>query len=99
MLTEWAKLWFAKTWSVPWYDIAGKTWTSQIAYKWKYEEWWPWHTITSYWWFAPSSNPKFVMIVRIERPRSAIYSETTSSALFAKIAKYLLNYYWIPKNT
>jgi len=98
MLTEWATIWFAKKWSVEWYDIAGKTWTSQIAAKWKYEQDWPWHTITSYWWFWPSSNPKFVMIVKIERPRSAEFAETTSSALFSQMAKYLLNYYAIPKS-
>lgn len=98
MLTEWATIWFAKKWSVEWYDIAWKTWTSQIAAKWKYEQDWPGHTITSYWWFWPSSNPKFVMIVKIERPRSAEFSETTSSALFSQIAKYLLNYYAIPKS-
>lgn len=98
MLTEWASIWFAKTWWVPWYDMAWKTWTSQIAAKWKYEVWTAWHTVTSYGWFWPSSNPKFVMIVKIDRPRSAVYSETTSSAMYARIAKYLLNYYWIPKS-
>ncbi len=99
MLTEWAQIWFAKKWSVLWYQVAGKTWTSQIAYKWWYEEGWPWHTVTSYWGFAPSSNPKFVMIVRIDRPRTAVYAETTSSALFSEIAKFLLNYYRIPKSS
>lgn len=98
MLTEWANFWFAKKWSVEWYDMAWKTWTSQIASKWKYETWWAWHTITSYWWFWPSSNPKFVMIVKVDRPRSAEYSETTSSALYSQMAKYLLNYYTIPKS-
>lgn len=38
------------------------------------------------------------MIVKIERPRSAQYAETTSSALWSKIAKYLFNYYGIPKS-
>lgn len=38
------------------------------------------------------------MIVKIERPRTAEYSETTSSAMFSRIAKFLLNYYGIPKN-
>ncbi len=98
MLTEWATIWFAKKWWVEWYDMAWKTWTSQIAAKWRYEEWGPWHTITSYGWFGPSSNPKFVMIVKIERPRTAEFSETTSSALYSEIAKYLLNYYAIPKS-
>jgi stage V sporulation protein D (sporulation-specific penicillin-binding protein) len=98
MLVEGAKIGFAKKGSVDGYDIAGKTGTSQIASKGKYEEGGAGHTITSYGGFAPASNPKFVMIVKIDRPRSAEFSETTSSALFSKIAKYLLNYYGIPKN-
>ena len=98
MLTEWAKIGFAKKWWVDGYDVAGKTGTSQIAAKGKYEVGEAGHTITSYGWFAPASNPKFVMIVKIERPRSAQYSETTSSTVFSKIAKYLFNYYGIPKN-
>lgn len=98
MLTEGAKIGFAKKGGVDGYDVAGKTGTSQIAAKGKYEVGEAGHTITSYGWFAPASNPKFVMIVKIERPRSAQYSETTSSAVFSKIAKYLFNYYGIPKN-
>ena len=106
MLTEGAKIGFAKKGSVDGYDTAGKTGTSQIASKGGYEcagafrcpEGNRGHTITSYGGFAPASNPKFVMIVKLDRPRSAEYSETTSSALFSKISKYLLNYYGIPKN-
>ena len=98
MLTEGATIGFAKKGSVEGYNVAGKTGTSQIASKGKYEVGTAGHTITSYGGFAPSSNPKFVMIVRIDRPRSAVYSETTSSALFSRMAKYLLNYYGIPKN-
>jgi cell division protein FtsI/penicillin-binding protein 2 len=98
MLTEWANIWFAKGWSVEWYDLAGKTGTSQIAAKGSYEVGTAWHTITSYGWFWPSSNPKFVMVLKLDRPRSAVYSETTSSALYSQIAKYLLNYYAIPKS-
>ncbi len=98
MLVEGATIGFAKKGSVEGYDVAGKTGTSQIASKGKYETGGPGHTVTSYGGYAPASNPKFVMIVKIERPRSAEFSETTSSALFAKIAKYLLNYYGIPKS-
>lgn len=98
MLVEGATIGFAKKGSVEGYDVAGKTGTSQIAAKGKYEENGPGHTITSYGGFAPASNPKFVMIVKLERPRSSEFSETTSSALFSRIAKYLLNYYGIPKS-
>ncbi|OIP54113.1 hypothetical protein AUK10_01485 [Candidatus Gracilibacteria bacterium CG2_30_37_12] len=99
MLTEGAKIGFAKKGGVDGYDVAGKTGTSQIAAKGAYEIGEAGHTITSYGGFAPASNPKFVMIVKIERPRTAQYSETTSSAVFSKIAKYLFNYYGIPSNT
>jgi len=98
MLVDGVKRWFAKAWGVLGYTIAGKTGTSQIASRWGYEIGEAWHTVTSFWGYAPANNPKFVLIVRIDRPRSAQYSETTSSALFSNIAWYLLEYYKIPKN-
>ena len=98
MLTEGSKIGFAKKGAVEGFDVAGKTGTSQIAAKGGYETGGAGHTVTSYGGFAPASNPRFVMIVKIERPRTAEYSETTSSAMFSRIAKYLLNYYGIPKN-
>ena len=103
MLTEGASIGYAKKGAVAGYDVAGKTGTSQIASKGKYEcggqgQSCIGHTIVTYAGFAPASNPKFVMVVKLDRPRSAEYSETTSSALFSRIAKYLLNYYGIPKN-
>ncbi len=102
MLVDSVKYGFAKSWWVPGYNIAGKTGTSQIPYKGTYENIYfnqnIGHTITSYGGYAPAYNPKFVLIVSIERPRTGIYSETTSSALFSEIAAYLLGYYKIPKN-
>jgi cell division protein FtsI/penicillin-binding protein 2 len=79
------------------YDVAGKTGTSQIASKGRYETGGAGHTITSFGGFAPASNPKFVMIVRVDRPRTSEFAENTASALYGKISKYLLNYYAIPK--
>ena len=99
MLVDGVRNGFAKAWWVPGYTIAGKTGTSQIAYRWGYEIGQAGHTITSFGGFAPAMNPRFVLIVRIDRPRSAVYSETTSSALFSNMAKYLLEYYKVPKNT
>lgn len=102
MLAKWTREGFAKSWEVPWYAIAWKTGTSQIPYKGTYENLYfkknIGHTITSYGWYAPAHNPKFVLIVSIDRPRSGVYSETTSSALWKEIASYLLDYYKVPKN-
>jgi cell division protein FtsI/penicillin-binding protein 2 len=99
MLVDGVRRGFAKKWWVPGYEVAGKTGTSQMASKWGYEVGTAGHTITSYGGYAPANNPKFVLIVALTRPRTSVYSETTSSALFAEIAWYLLNYYNIPKNS
>lgn len=48
MLVEGATIGFAKKGSVEGYDVAGKTGTSQIASKGKYETGGPGHTVTSY---------------------------------------------------
>ena len=102
MLVDSVKYGFAKSGWVPGYVMAWKTWTSQIPYKGTYENIYfnqnIGHTITSYGWYAPAYNPKFVLIVSLERPRTGIYSETTSSALYSEIAGYLLSYYKVPKN-
>lgn len=90
--------WVAKRWNVEWYNIWWKTWTSQIAKNWWYEKWVA-STYWSYAWFWPIEDPKFVIIVKLERPRMWWwYWGTTSSYIFKDIAKYLLNYYEIPKN-
>jgi stage V sporulation protein D (sporulation-specific penicillin-binding protein) len=98
MLVNGVKYGFAKDGSVPGYTIAGKTGTSQIPSKWWYEPNGPSHTITSFWGYAPANNPKFVVIVRVDRPRISEWSEYTSSPLFAEVTKYLLEYYKVPKN-
>ena len=102
MLVDGVRNGFAKKWWVPGYTMAGKTGTSQIPYKWWYENRILGqdlgHTITSYGGYGPANNPKFVMILLINRPRTDQYSENTSSALFAEISQYLLEYYKIPKN-
>ena len=95
VLVDWVDNWVAKWWAVKWYSIAWKTWTSQMVYKWKYENW----TASTNWsfaWFGPAEDPKFVIIVRVDRPRSSVFWWETVSASFAKIAEYLFNYYKIP---
>lgn len=97
MLKEWGQIWFAKAGWVPGYNTCGKTWTSQIAYKGTYEKWAA-TTIGSYAGFAPSEDPRFVMIVKLERPRTSEYWESTSAKIFWRISAYIMDYYAIPKN-
>jgi len=95
VLVEWVDKWVAKNGWVKWYSIAWKTWTAQIAYKWRYESWEA-STMWFYAWFGPAEDPKFAMVVKIERPRSSIYGWETVAKTYSKIASYLLKYYAIP---
>lgn len=95
VLVEWVNHWVAKNWAVKWYSIAWKTGTAQIAYKWKYESGQA-STMWFYAWYGPAEDPKFVMVVKVERPRSSIYGWETVAITFWRISQYLFNYYAIP---
>ncbi len=97
MLQHWVTDWVAKKWAVEWYNLAWKTWTAQILYNWKYQSWpgWTNASFAGYW---PVEDPKFVIIVKLERPRTNVYGAATSWEIFNKIATYLFDYYGIPKS-
>lgn len=97
MLQHWVEAWVAKNWAVPGYNLAWKTWTAQILFRWKYQSWSGW-TNASYAWFWPVEDPKFVIIIKLERPRSDVYWSQTSWKMFSEIASYLFDYYGIPKS-
>jgi cell division protein FtsI/penicillin-binding protein 2 len=98
MLYSGIENWVAKNAKVIWYSMAWKTGTSQISSRWKYEKW-PWSTIASFAWYWPVQDPKFVIVVKLDRPRiNGWYWGRTSAFLFKEVSQYLLNYYGIPKN-
>lgn len=96
MLYDWVENWVAWNWKVPWYALAAKSWTAQISYKWWYETW-VWSTIWTFAWFWPVEDPKFTIIVKLERIRTSMYGWETSWFIFADVARYLFDYYKIPK--
>lgn len=75
------------------YRIAGKTGTAQIAIAGHYD---PHQTIASFIGYAPAEDPKFVMLVILNKPSSSIYGSETAAPIFFNIAKKLLTYYNIP---
>ena len=75
------------------YRIAGKTGTASIPVAGKYD---PSKTIASFIGFAPSEDPKFLMLVVFDQPTSAIYGAETAAPVFFNIARDLLSYYKIP---
>ena len=98
MLTESARIGFAKAGAIDGYALAGKTGTSQIASsKGGFEKGENGRTNTSYAGFGPSSDPKFVILVRFDRPRNTQYAEFSSAKTFKDIANFLVQYYGIPR--
>ncbi len=78
---------------LPGYRIAGKTGTASIPLNGHYD---PTKTIASFVGFAPADNPKFVMLVILNKPTASIYGALTAAPVFFEIAKDLLAYYGIP---
>ena len=79
------------------YFVAGKTGTAQIANT-NGPGYDPDFTIGSFCGFAPTDNPKFVMCVKIDKPRTVQFAESTAAPLFGELAKFMLQYYSIPPN-
>ena len=86
---------FGKKAGVPGYKVAGKTGTAQIPKSGGgYEENIFNHSFAG---FAPADDPCFAMLVKLDKPKSSVYAESTAAPLFGEIASFLLNnYYRIP---
>ncbi len=75
------------------YRVAGKSGTAQIPIAGHYD---PSSYVASFIGFAPADNPKFIMLVILDRPTSSIYGSNTAAPLFQEIAKHMLVYYNVP---
>jgi stage V sporulation protein D (sporulation-specific penicillin-binding protein) len=75
--------------------VAGKTGTSQ-TYKNGAALKGAGTTITSFCGYGPIDNPKFVVCIKYDRPRSSEWGAVTAAKTFSKIADYLFDYYNIP---
>ena len=94
MLTSVVERGHGKRAGVPGYYVAGKTGTAQVPKPGGGYD--PDVTIGSFAGFAPADDPKFVMLVKIDRPRDVIWAESTAAPLFGELAAFLLQYYEVP---
>jgi cell division protein FtsI/penicillin-binding protein 2 len=77
------------------YYVAGKTGTAQVADKQGgYYENNMIHTLEG---FAPVEDPRFVMLIKLNNPKDAKFAESTCAPLFGELAKFILDYYKVPK--
>lgn len=91
---------FAKAGRVPGYRIAAKTGTSQIAGPGGRYEAGTGSTIASFAGYGPIPNPRFVIIVKMDRPkyRETVHGAAAAAPIFKDIAAFLFKYYGIPPN-
>ncbi|GAC1415170.1 MAG: penicillin-binding protein [Candidatus Velthaea sp.] len=69
---------------VPGYTTAGKTGTAQVVENGRYE---PGAYIASFIGFVPAEHPKFVILVKVERPRGSIYGSVVAAPVFVTLAR------------
>ncbi len=80
--------------SIEGYTVAGKTGTAQVpdlrngGYTDK--------VIDTYVGFAPATNPKFTVLIKIDEPEGSPLAGETVVPAFKELAKFLLQYYSIP---
>lgn len=96
MLVSAAAKGFAKAGKVPGYRIAAKTGTSQIAGPGGKYETGTGSTIATFAGYAPINRPRFVILVKVDRPKSVIHGATAAAPVFKDIAAFLFKYYGIP---
>ncbi len=96
MLVSVGTIGFAKGGRPQGYRIAAKTGTSQIAGPGGKYETGTGSTFATFAGFAPVDHPKFLILVKIDRPKNAVQGATVAGPVFKEIASYLFKYYGIP---
>ncbi len=96
MLVSSATKGFAKAGKVPGYRVAGKTGTSQIAGPGAQYETGTGSTVATYAGYAPVNRPRFVILVKIDRPKTVTHGAVAAAPVFKEIAAFLFRYYGIP---
>ncbi len=93
MLVQVVENGYGKKAAVKGFWVAGKTGTAQLVdpATGKYTQGIFNHSFAG---FAPADNPKFALLVELNKPKNATYAESTAAPVFGNIASYLLNYYY-----
>ena len=69
---------------IPGYTTAGKTGTAQVVENGRYE---PGEYVASFVGYVPAEHPRFVILVKIERPRGVYYGGTVAAPVFSHLAR------------
>ena len=75
--------------AIPNYNVAGKTGTAFVPEKGGYSD----DVINTYMGFAPAFNPKFIILIRVDKPKNAPLAGQTVVPAFRELTEFLLRYY------
>lgn len=95
MLINSAENGVAKLAQVPGHLLGGKTGTAQ-TYRHGVASVGQGTTIVSFAGFGPVKNPKFVLVLKLDRPKTNVWCASTAAPTAAKLLTYLFDYYNIP---
>jgi len=70
--------------AIPGYTVAGKTGTAQVVANGQYE---PGAYIASFIGMIPAEHPRYVILVKVDQPRGAIYGGVVAAPVFAELAR------------
>ena len=79
---------------IPNYSVAGKTGTAQVPNL-VSGGYYPDKVNNTYVGFAPASDPKFVILIKLDDPEGAPLAGETVVPAFRKLAEFIINYYGI----
>ena len=96
MMVSAVKNGYSKKAGIEGYSIAGKTGTAQIPdpIKGDYSE----ETIHTFVEFFPAFDPRFVILIKVDKPQGIRFSSDSITPLAKELGEYILNYYEIPPN-
>jgi cell division protein FtsI/penicillin-binding protein 2 len=98
MLVSSAEKGFAKVGRPEGYVVAGKTGTSQIAGPGGRYETGTGSTIASFMGYDVSPNSRFIILIKLDRPKGSIHGATAAAPLFKEMSAFLFKYYGVPPN-
>jgi cell division protein FtsI (penicillin-binding protein 3) len=78
---------------VPGYRIAGKTGTAQIPIAGILDPRW---TIASFAGYLPADDPRFAILVKLDKPQTSEWGSQVASPVFASVAKQVVSMVGLP---
>ncbi|MGB5931579.1 MAG: penicillin-binding protein 2 [Anaerolineae bacterium] len=93
ILVEGVKRGVAELAYVEGYSLAAKTGTAQIPIPGGYDPTW---TIASVLGWAPADDPRFIILVKIDKPQTAPWGAVVAAPVFKSLAQQLFDYLGIP---